>query len=178
MNINLNGFEDINESLKSALEKFKDEYNCQYIAFFKENTDTKDKLYWTSDEVWSHHFIHEDYYSKCHLVTSTMRMLDDRNKILLPWDSIKPSSKIEMKISNERREHNIDHGISYASKVGNVRQGIAFATKTRLKPSLNFARNINDNTNIVSQQIMEINNILKAHESMPSTNFIKLSNIL
>ncbi|MCG7489568.1 hypothetical protein MHN79_08700 [Vibrio sp. Of14-4] len=165
----LSGIENLTRTLKSLYRDLEKECGCNYIAFFRENVVTKDKIYWSSNKDWSSYFFTPENFHQCHLVNAGSSMLENNPQIILPWDSIKPLTISQKRLSGERREHGLDHGITYASEVNGIFQGLALATEAKPYRSLSFARDVIENKqkifNIIKKIDECINNNYYLHEN-------------
>ena len=56
-----------------------------------------------------------------------------KNYICFPWNQIKEDTKRQKEISGTRREHNIDHGLSFANLKYNCITGLNFSSFTQNK---------------------------------------------
>ncbi|MYM61498.1 hypothetical protein GTG28_20020 [Vibrio sp. OCN044] len=116
----------------SSVHKYTvEEFGATYTAFYHESQKTKNKLFWISESSWGKVYVERDYIKDCHLFNFGRSIMKKKSYICFPWNHIKEETKKQKEISGIRREHNIDHGLSFANLKYNCITGLNFNSFTQ-----------------------------------------------
>ena len=135
------------------MKDFTNHFGCFYLGYFVENIEKNIRIGFTSNTDWQNEYIGNNLIENCHLWKTVINqfLAQEKNHLILPWETVSPSTKLEKDISLYRSEMHIGYnGVSFCSKNKNLREFFAIAPEKNTK---NFITNVAKNHSLIRQHV-------------------------
>ncbi len=117
-------FDDLNKrKILKIFDNLKS-IGCTYMSYALEGANNKRYHFYTNAE-WQNSYIKTGLVNQCPLI----RYARQRRPLIIRWNDIQPSNKIEKNVIGIRGEHNLGNGIGMTHWFFNMNEHIAFASE-------------------------------------------------
>jgi hypothetical protein len=116
---------------------------CSYFSYSLEKEGIF-RLHFFSDKIWANVFVEEKLIDSCPLTFFCRNSM--RGSLF--WSDLPTLSKEKHIVMAARKDYHLNDGLTILSKLGNVREMVAFATNNE---DLYFKKNVINNFNLIKE---------------------------
>lgn len=136
-----------------ALQDFMKQFGCYYLGYICENTEKKVRIGFSSNPDWQNEYVGNHLIDDCHLWKSVVNqfILLNRKFLILPWETVKPTTYREKDIALYRADLDIgNNGVSFCTQNRKIREYFALAPDINTP---NFVEYVSKNVAIIKKHI-------------------------